>query len=66
MDSPEDDDQQNAELHDRKGPEFDGAEGNGGDDDQRNEDEFDEIVDHSSKLKVQSSKENIKKLKAQC
>jgi hypothetical protein len=44
---PKNNDQQNAEFHDREGPEFDGAEGNRGNDYQRNEDEFNEMVKYS-------------------
>ena len=33
LDGPENNDEQNAELHDRKGPELDGAKGNGSEND---------------------------------
>ena len=67
LDNGKNDDQEDAELHDRKGPEFDGAKCNGSEYNQKNENEFDEMVDHndSSKFKAESSKENIKQLKAQ-
>jgi hypothetical protein len=47
LNCPNNNDQQDAELHNRKGPEFDGAEGNGSEDYQRNEDEFNEKVKYS-------------------
>lgn len=64
IDRPENDDQEDAEFHDGKGPEFDGAKGNRGEEDKKNENGLNDMIDHndSSRLKAES-KINISYLK---
>jgi hypothetical protein len=53
LDGPEHNDEQNAELHERKGPELHGAKGNGSEKDQSDKKNFYKLVNHGSKFNAQ-------------
>ncbi len=46
LNGPENNDQQDTELHHRKGPELHRTKGNGGEDDEKNENEFYKKIKH--------------------
>lgn len=54
LDRPEDDDEQNAEFHERIGPELHRAKGNGSEKDQSDKKKFYKLVNHGSKFNAQS------------
>jgi len=60
LDGPQYHDEQNAEFHERKGPELHGAKGNGSKKDETDKEKFDGSIEHSLRLKAQSSKLKVK------
>jgi len=58
LDGPENNDEQNGELHDRKSPELHRAKSNGSEEDQKEKEECNGSIEHSSKFKAQSKIQN--------
>jgi len=60
LDGPQYHDEQNAEFHERKGPELHGAKGNGSEENETDKEKFDGSIEHSLRLKAESSKLKVK------